>query len=351
MATISQGNSARSAVIEGREYLFFGGCSYLGLASHPRVLEAASTAASRFGLSTGAARSTSGTTTLHVALERELAEFTGAEDCALLPDAALADLGLALARIAEGTRVFVDPQAHPCIRDAIRAAGALGVAGEDVEAARRDGCTVAFTDGTFPTEARSARVEELVEAGFTLVAVDDAHGFGLLGERGAGAAEELDLTSDGQALVIALSKCFGAAGGAVLGSRETVEAVRATSPYACTTAPPPALVAAARVALAIVREEPERRARCFENAATLHRIVDRVDPQERSIHFPARALALEEEGHIQRVHASLGDAGILVPLIRYPGGPAADYLRFAVTAEHTEADLERLESALKDAIR
>ena len=217
MATISEGSSARSVVIEGREYLFFGGCSYLGLASHPRVLEAARAAATRFGLSAGAARSTSGTTTLHVALEEELAEFTGAEDCALLPDAALADLGLALARIAAGTRVFVDPQAHPCIVDAIRAAGALGVAGEDAEAARRDGCTVAFTDGTFPTEARSARVGELVGADFSLVAVDDAHGFGLLGERGAGAAEELDLTSDGQALVVALSKCLGTAGGAVLG--------------------------------------------------------------------------------------------------------------------------------------
>jgi len=346
-------SATRRIGADGRERAFFGGCSYLGLAHEARVLDAARDAAERFGVGAGAARGTTGTCVLHEALEAELAAFAGAEDAALFSDAALADLAVGLAFVREGERVVCDLDAHPCVTDAVRAGGGRVVHGDDdaLAAARAEGCAFAFTDGTFPSAARTAPIDALVAAGFERIAIDDAHGFGLLGARGAGAAEALDLTGDRDLLVVALSKCLGAAGGAVLGSRRTVDAVRATSAFACTTAPPPPIVAAALAALRIARDDDARRARALSNARALHALVDAIDPAptRRAVLFPVRALALDSVAATTALHAHLVDAGIDAPLIRYPGGPAGDHLRFAITSEHTDADLGRLEEALRTA--
>lgn len=333
----SEACTARTVTRGGVERLFFGGCSYLGLAQHSAVVAAASSALARFGVSAGAARGTSGTCVEHEALEAELAAFAGAEACALFPDAALADLGLALARLARGARVWTTADAHPAIQDALRMVGAVAtteVAPEDADAA--------FVDGTFPSAGRTT--EPLALARLPFAAIDDAHGFGVLGERGAGAAEALDLRSDRHALVVSLSKALGCQGGAVLGSARTVADVRHTSPYACTTALSPAAAAAGRASLRVLQEEPERRARCLANARRLHALVDGLQPRGHEVLFPVRALSLGSATAGVREH--LARHGIEVPLVRYPGGPTASYLRFAVTAAHGDADLDRLEQAL-----
>ncbi|QDU85077.1 8-amino-7-oxononanoate synthase [Planctomycetes bacterium Pla163] len=351
MSTAHRHSSAtRRTAEDGVERLFFGGCSYLGLAHDAHVQAGAERALALFGCSAGAARGTSGTNVLHEQLEAELRDFTGAEACAVLPDAALADLALGLALVRDGARVWCDVDAHPCITDAVRAGGGHVVlgAGDLLDTARADGCTMAFTDGTFPTAARSAPIEGLVRAGFERVIVDDAHGFGLLGERGAGAAERMDLFGERDVLVVALSKVLGAAGGAVLGSRAVVDAVRATSPYACTTGLTPLATGAALEALRRVRTTPSLRERAFANAERLHAIVDTVDPApiEREILFPVRALMLDDEAATRAVHEQLLAAGIDVPLMRYPGGPGGAYLRLVVTSEHSDHHLERLANAL-----
>lgn len=350
-ASLAVRTATRRTGADGRERRFFGGCSYLGLTHDPRVLAAAREATERFGVGSGAARGTTGSTALHLQLEEELAAFAGAQDAALFTDAALADLAVGLAFATPGTRVFCDLEAHPCVTDAVRAGGGSVVLGdaEAIATAARDGCTMAFTDGTFPSAARTAPIDALVAAGFARIAVDDAHGFGLLGARGAGLGESLDLEGDRDVLVVALSKCLGAAGGAVLGSRSSVEAVRATSPYACTTAPPPPVTAAALAALRIARDEPERRARALDHARQLHALVDALEgtSAERATLFPVRALALDGVDRTRALHRYLADADLDVPLMRYPGGPAGDHLRFAVTSEHTGEDLERLATALR----
>lgn len=361
VAIESTGATARTLDVDGRTLLFFGGCSYLGLAQHPHVVAAAEAALRTFGFSTAAARGTSGSTVLHRELEEELADFAGAPAAALLPDAGLADLAVAEALVAPGTRVLVDPDAHPCITAALERVGARVEPGREADRARAEGIAAAFSDGTFPSNARRTDVAALRAARFELIAIDDAHGFGVLGARGAGAAEELDLARDDQVLVVALSKALGTYGGAVLGSHATIARIRSSTPFATTTAPPPPQVAAARAALALLRSEPERRARLFENGARLHAIVDAHAPAARTAHaldvparaldFPVRALVLPEPGRAARVHARLRERGLCVPLVTYPGGPARDYLRFAVTAEHTSADLDHLEHELCASLR
>lgn len=360
MSTAHRHSSAtRRTSEDGVDRLFFGGCSYLGLAHDAQARAGAERALAQFGSGACAARSTSGTSVLHEELEAELCEFTGAEACAVLPDAALADLAVGLALVHTGARVWCDPDAHPCITDAVRAGGGHVVLGAQdmLAAAQSDGCTVAFTDGTFPSAARTAPIEALARAGFAHVVVDDAHGFGLLGERGAGAAERLDLGGERDVLVIALSKVLGAAGGAVLGSRTNVAAARATSPYACTTGLAPPTTGAALEALRRVRTTPSLRERAFANAERLHGIVDGIDPAPcaREVLFPVRALMLDDEAATIALHAHLLDSGVDAPFMRYPGGPSRSdgslnsYLRIVVTSEHTRADLDRLERALHTA--
>lgn len=341
---------------DDRERVFFGGCNYLGLAHDGGVLAAARAAAERFGVGSGAARGTSGTCALHVELETELAAFAGAEDAALFPDTALADLAVALAFVGDGERVWSHLDAHPCVTDAVRAAAGRVVFGDDasIESASADGCTFAFTDGTFPSAARVAPVERLLAVGLERVVIDDAHGFGLLGERGVGAGGALDLASDRQVLVVALSKCLGSAGGAVIGSRATIDAVRATSPYACTTAPAPPVVAAALAALRTIRSDAGRRVRAFANAERLHATIDAFERARgfdtsaapREVLFPVRALAASDATRTAALHRHLLAAGVDVPLVRYPGGPSGDHLRFAVTSEHDDADFTALDDAL-----
>ncbi|MEZ5976718.1 MAG: aminotransferase class I/II-fold pyridoxal phosphate-dependent enzyme [Planctomycetota bacterium] len=162
----------------------------------------------------------------------------------------------------------------------------------------------------------------------------------------------LDLASGEHVLVVSFSKCLGAAGGAVLGSRANVERVRASSPYACTTAPPPASTAAALAALRVVRDEPERRARALANATRLHAIVDaHAGEERRSVLFPVRALVPRDAEHARDLEREFQRAELFVPLVRYPGGPSPSYFRIAVGSEHTANDLERLADALDAADR
>jgi 7-keto-8-aminopelargonate synthetase-like enzyme len=339
--------------LEGGSFLYFGGCSYLGLHAHPAVVGAARAAAERYGLSSGAARGSSGTTLEHEAIEAELAAFCGAPACALLPDAALASLALARAAHARGTAVLLDAEGHPTLVDALDAAGArierYGScdAAAAAERAARSGARALWTDGTFPSAGRLAPLAELGALGLELLAVDDAHGFGVLGARGAGAAEALELGAGRAALVVALSKALGAAGGAVLGSEPLVERVRGTAAHACTTPLSPALAAAARAALGVVRAEPERRARCLANAARLREIVRGLGLRCTELAFPVQAVQLADRTRTRALHRGLLEAGILAPLVAYPGGPAGEYLRLAVSSEHGGADLDALERSLR----
>jgi 8-amino-7-oxononanoate synthase len=340
--------------LEGRSYLYFGGCSYLGLHVHPAVVGAAEAAARRYGLSSGAARGTSGTTFEHEALEFELAVLCEAGACALLPDAALASLALARAVHSAGDTVLLDAAGHPTLDDALRAGGARieryatcdsAAAGELAE---RTGGRALWTDGTFPVAGRLAPIAELAALDLDLLVVDDAHGFGVLGERGAGAAEELDLRSGRHALVVALSKALGCAGGAVLGSESLIARVREAPAYSCTTPLSPPLASAARAALEVLRAEPERRARCTERSTRLLGMLRRLNFRGTDLRFPVQALQIADASETRLLHERLREASILVPLVEYPGGPAGEYLRIAVSSEHTATDLHTLESELRE---
>lgn len=352
--------SPTHVTMHGRELLSFGGCNYLGLAHHPAVHTAVMRGLAQFGLTTSASRETTGNTTAHDRLERELAEFLGAEDSVVVPDGYTANLAIAetLAKDTPGHAVaVVDRRAHKSVHEAVFGAG-LDIAiyehrdaGQAAALVQRHAGrgVVLFTDGIFTAEGSVAPLRELVASlpaeGVTLV-VDDCHGFCTMGPRGQGTLSALGLPMGDPRVVVTttLAKGLGCHGGCVAGSSEVCARVRRrASSYICTTPVSPAIAVGAVAALEVVRAEPERVARLRERAAQLRAGVREMGLN--AVETPAPIVAFTLEGGdaaMRRVHAEMLDAGVLAPLIAYPGGPAPLYFRCSVTSEHGRADVERL---------
>jgi 7-keto-8-aminopelargonate synthetase-like enzyme len=356
--------SPTSVTIGGREVLSFGGCNYLGLAHHPVVHAAMLRGLQQYGLSTSASRETTGNTIAHDRLEQELAAFLGTPDGVVVPDGYTANLAIAETLAKDSPRcsvAVIDERSHRSIREAAIGAGMQLVAykhlnSEDAagKIALNDaaGANVAvFTDGVFTSDGTIAPVRDLLAAlpKRAMLVVDDCHGFGVMGPRGQGTLSAVDLMPTDPRLVITttLAKGLGCHGGVIAGSRDICSRVRARgSAYICTTPTSPAVACAASAALEILRAEPQRVARLQANAAHLRRSLVSLGIALAETPAPIAAFVLRDESEMRRLHTELLDAGILAPLISYPGGPAACYFRLSIGSEHTFAHVDRLIEAM-----
>lgn len=341
---------------EGRQLLSFAGCNYLGLAHHPRVLAAAAEAITRFGLSTSASRETSGNTVLHASLETELATMVSADQALVVPDGYTANLAAAQTLASLGVRhAIIDERAHRSLFDAATAAG-LSVhryPTSDVGACAGwlatlgPGESTIFTDGVFTADGRIAKLRELAHLGCRLL-VDDCHGFGLLGKRGAGTLSMHGITLEPHIILTStLAKGIGCAGGFVAGSDGFIaSARRAASAYICTTPTAPPLIAAALESVRIARTDDDRRERLLANARELASILTRHGLGSFDGQTPIFAFMLDTETGMRALASHLLAHGIFLPLIGYPGGPTALYFRASVTSEHDADDLACLDEAL-----
>lgn len=363
------GNRGIEVEWQGRTWLSFGGCNYLGLAQHPSVVAAAHAALDRYGLSTAASRHTTGNTAEHEALEDELADFLSAPALALLPDGCTANMAAAQALAPRVDYALVDEHAHPTISDALRMAGIPQerfphTDAEACAARLRARCTkgpvraLIATDSVFAATGHVAPLRALVAAlgPDDWVLADDCHGVGVLGPSGRGMATELGLAHARLVTTSSLGKGMGCGGGFVAGDAALVRDVVATSTFVCTTPMSPMAAAAGRAAVRLLRNEPQHVAHLGENARRLHEVVDAIgsptlrvckDVQTLSIarRVPIRAVGLPA-ATTQRVHDALRRHGILVPRSRYPGGPETVYFRFATSSLHNEHDFVRLMSAI-----
>lgn len=342
--------------VDGRQMLSFAGCNYLALAHHPRVLTAASEAIARFGLSTSASRETSGNTILHATLEREVAETIRTREALVVPDGYTANLAAAqtLARLGV-QHAIIDERAHRSLFDAAAAAGLSThrYATSDVSAAAAWLTTlspaesVIFTDGVFTSDGRIALLVELSRLGCRLL-IDDCHGFGVLGQAGAGTPSLLGVKLNGNIILTStLAKGIGCAGGFVAGSTDFIEAARRyASAYICTTPTAPPLIAAAIEAVRIARTDDDRRARLAANARRLADILSARGLGSFEPQTPIFAFAPGDEIQMRALAGHFAGLGLFVPLIAYPGGPCPLYFRASVTSEHDDEDLACLDEAL-----
>ncbi|HZN94409.1 MAG TPA: 8-amino-7-oxononanoate synthase [Myxococcales bacterium] len=343
-------------VVGGQRLVNFSSNDYLGLAADPRLARAAARALEARGTGAGASRLVVGDTEAHHALERAAAEMMGAEAALLFNSGYAANLGILQALCGPEDVIFSDALNHASMVDGCRLSRArtvvyahadAGALERSIEAAggRRK---LVCTDAVFSMDGDHAPLRELVEVcrrhGAALV-VDEAHALGVLGARGLGLCEALGVDVDVR--MATLGKALGAFGAFAACSAEVAELlVNRARPLVFSTALPAALCAAGEEAISVMRAEPGRREALWRNIRRMAEGLRALGApvEARSAIFP---LVLGEPERAVEVAAKLRARGVLVKPIRPPTVPkGTSRLRFAVTAAHSEAQIDRALEAL-----
>lgn len=347
----------------GRELLNFAGNDYLGLSFHPQVKQAAQQALQQHGTGSGASRLISGDDPLMHRLEGDLAAWKGYESCLLVGSGMLANLGLLQALADRRTALFCDRLNHASLVDGARLSGAtvrryahldmmqLERLLQGAEAARR----IIVSDGVFSMDGDCADVPALLaraEDHDALLLIDDAHGFGVLGEGGRG------LTSIGQAAgharlveVGTCGKALGSYGAFILGTAEMIEGLRQslrTMTYS--TALPPAVIAASLAALCVIRQS-DVIDRLHDNIRLFRGLAEQRGLPLMPSGTPIQPMVLGGDTEALEAAARLRDAGFFVPAIRPPTVPVGtSRLRITLSAAHRAGDIEAMIDALVDVL-
>ena len=352
------------AIVDGRAVLNFSSNDYLGLATHPKLKEAAERAVREFGAGSGASRLICGSLEPHEQLEQALAEFKGTEAALLFSTGYATALGAITALISSDDIVVLDKLVHASIVDAARLSGAkLRVYAhndlEDLEhilnwcgrPANKKARVLVVTESVFSMDGDVAPLREIVELkekfGAWLM-VDEAHATGLFGERRRGLVEEFDLSGRVEVQMGTLGKALGSAGGYIAGASVLRDyLVNKARSFIFSTAPPPSVSAAATAGLKVVRshEGAELLAKLRRN---VKRFCDGIRISTPAENSPIVPLIVGEEGAAVRLAQQLLDAGFFVPAIRYPTvarGKAR--LRFTFSAAHQESEIDELATALR----
>ena len=345
--------------VDGREYIAFCSNDYLGLAAHPDLVEAARDGASALGVGAGASHLVLGHTSAHHALETALARFTTLPAALLFASGYMANLGLVTVLAGRGDAVFADKLNHASLNDAalLSRAELKRYAHADLKALERLLDTsrarrkVIVTDAVFSMDGDIAPVQgllDLAERHDAWLVLDDAHGFGVLGEGGRGVLEHAGLNSPRIAYMATLGKAAGVYGAFVAGERELIDTlVQRARTYVYTTATPPLIACALLKSLELIERESWRRAHLATLVAALKAGLRDAPwtllPSDTAI----QPLVVGESRDALTVAERLAAQGLLVPAIRPPTVPRGTArLRISLSADHRVEDVERLAAAL-----
>jgi len=350
--------------VDGKAYLSFASNDYLGLASHPAIAAAACEAATRYGVGAGASHLLTGHHALHQRLEGELAAFVGRPAALLFATGYMANLGVVTALVGRDGALFADRLNHASLVDAALLSRAehvryrhldLGHLEELLRASRAKNKLIA-SDTVFSMDGDLAPVAKLLalaEKYNAWLYLDDAHGFGVLGEGGRGVLHSYPalLTPHPALIYLAtLGKAAGVSGAFVAGSETLVEwLVNKARTYIYTTAAPPMLAAAVSASLKLIAGEPWRRQQLQRLMAQLKAGVARLPWPLLPSDSPIQPLLIGGNHEALRLADGLLERGILLPAIRPPTVPEGTArLRISLSAAHTEAELAQLLTALKE---
>jgi len=353
--------------VDGLDCLSFSSNDYLGLAHHPAIAEAVRQAIETAGVGAGAAHLLTGHHRLHHDLETELAAFVGLPAALLFSTGYMASLGVIPALLERHGEVFEDRLNHASLVDAALLSrakltryphGDLAALGRQLAASTAVVKLIA-TDTVFSMDGDLAPVAELAalaERHDAWLYLDDAHGFGVLGEEGRGvlAPPSLFPLPPSRLIYLAtLGKAAGVAGAFVAGSHDLVEwLVNRARTYIYTTAQPPLLAAGVVASLKLIAGEPWRRQRLAELIAHLKAGVAGLPWPLMPSDTPIQPLVMGGNGEALRLSDGLKARGILVPAIRPPTVPQGTArLRISLSAAHEPADVDCLLEALRELAR
>jgi 8-amino-7-oxononanoate synthase len=336
-------------VIEGQKRLMLGSNNYLGLTHHPKVLEAASRALSRYGSGCTGSRFLNGTLDLHEQLEHALAEFTGKESCLVFSTGYQANLGLISGLVGRGEVVYLDKLDHASIVDGAKMSygdterfnhGDLAALERKIDRGLSGRGAMIVVDGVYSMEGDIADLPGLVRVARkfgAVLAVDDAHSVGVLGPNGDGTAAHFGLTEEVDIIAGTFSKSLASIGGFVAAPESVIHYLRHhCRPLMFTASLPPANTAGVLAALEVLQQEPERRERLWANTRRLQdgfrSLGFDIGPTETPI-VPVLVGAMEKTFLMWR---KLFDAGVFTNPVAPPAvAPTQCRLRTSLMATHT----------------
>jgi len=355
---------ASHVMIGGQDYLAFSSNDYLGLANHPDLIQAVCEGAQRYGVGAGASHLVNGHSTAHHQFEEAAAAFTGFPQALLFSTGYMANTGVVTALAGRDDAVFTDKLNHASLNDAallsrakfIRYPHLNLVVLEKRLAATQARRKLVISDAVFSMEGDTTPIAQLLalcERYDALLVLDDAHGFGVLGQQGRGSlhiAPELAAHSPHVIYMATLGKAAGVFGAFVAAQPDVIETlIQSARSYIYTTATPPALSHALLTSLRLIERDEWRRETLSRHIAQLQQGLQSLPWKLLPSSTPIQPPLIGDSAEAVRISQGLRERGILVPAIRPPTVPQGTArLRISLSAAHQPQDIARLTDALNE---
>jgi glycine C-acetyltransferase len=348
---------------DGREVINLASNNYLGLTNHPKLVAAALEATRRFGVGSGAVRTIAGTMSIHLELERRIAQFKHVEACVVFQSGFAANAGTVAAILGPEDHIISDELNHASIIDGCRLSKAKihvfphrdSAAADRIlaELAATPGKKLLITDGVFSMDGDIAPLPALVAVARrhgAIMMIDDAHSSGVLGRNGRGTVDHFSLHGQVDIQVGTLSKAIGALGGYVCGSRDLIEYLyQRARPFLFSTSHPPAVAASCLAAFDLLEEEPERIDSLWNNTRYFKDALNAAGFRTGASESPITPIMVGEASLAHSFSKALFEEGVLATGIGSPTVPHGKArIRTIVTATHTR---EQLDQALEILVR
>jgi len=360
-----EAQSGTNIRLDGRDMIMLSSNDYLGLSFHPKVIEAGAAALKKWGTSPTGARPSNGSRTYHVELEEKLATFLGREACHVHAAGYLSCMSSIASFAQRGDIIFADKNIHSCLWDGIRLSMGtverfshnnpddLRTAAQSVNS---DAPKLLIVEGVYSMEGHICRLPEIIKIAdeydcFNVL--DDAHGFGVLGRQGRGTVDHFGLNENVDVICGSLSKSLASTGGFIAGSHEVIDYLRTNSKQTIFSAAlSPAQAAIASTALDVMQTEPEHHERLWSNTKKYNAILKNLGINTWGSETPAIPIVLGSKERVYHFWKALLEKGIFSVMSIAPAVPAGkDLVRTAISAMHTDEQLEKIADAMAYAVK
>ena len=348
--------SAAESRYDGKQVINLASNNYLGLTTHPKLVEAAVAAAKAYGAGSGAVRTISGTMSLHLELEERIARFKNVEACVVFQSGFAANAGTVSAILTPDDHIISDALNHASIIDGCRLSrakihvfphGDMAVAEQKLAAiADAPGRKLLISDGVFSMDGDIGNLPALVplaERYGAIMMVDDAHASGVLGRHGRGTVDHFGLHGRVDIQVGTLSKAIGVLGGYVCGSRDLIEYLyHRARPFLFSTSHPPAVAAACLAAFDVLEQEPERIENLWQNTRYFKAGLEQAGFDTGVSATPIVPVMIGDAARAHQFSQALFERGVFATGIGFPTVPEGKArIRTILNAMHTQAELDR----------
>ena len=324
--------STPSCTVDGKEMIMLSANNYLNLTTHPKVIAAAVESTKKYGAGSGSVRAISGTMDIHLEAEKKVAEFKGVEASLIYSSGYTANVGLIPTLVTGKEDVIIsDELNHGSIIDGVRLTKAsravyphndVGALEEVLRQNSGSERKLIITDGVFSMDGDVAPLDEitaLAEEHGAMVFVDDCHGEGVLGDRGAGIVDHFKLQGRVDFEIGSFSKALGVQGGIVAGSEQVRNhALNHSRSWLLSGSQPPGVAAAQKAAVEVLMEEPEHHARLWENTDRFRREMDSLGFDLGMSTTPIIPVMCGDSSVAKQLSEEMRKLGVVVGAIVFP---------------------------------